>query len=405
MARRWMNVYLSLTSLLRFGVGLHFATYVLFLRSRGLNLWEVNLVNAWFAGALIVFEFPTGLIADVWGRKSSTITACLISCVGFLVYAFSESFWDFVAAEVILAMGSACATGAADAWIVDLMKHHDPNVDLTPLFTRGNYLQRLSGLAGAVAGGYLSEISLMIPWIGAGVTELLVAGLYFFLLPESYFIPAGGNIRTHLQKGVLVATGALRKGVQRPALRTLMVTGLLTAFCMQPINMYWQPFYQGALPGGSAFGWFFAGASIFSIAGVWLSGKIAQKHPGNIFSYFFANQILVGIFLVAAACAGPWAAVSIALFLTHEIGRGANGFYTDLLLNRHTDSEDRASQLSLDALTGDVGMIAGLVASGFVAEHWSIGSSWMLFSAFFIATNIVLWKKNHGAISAPVGSG
>ena len=391
MAKRLMWIYLSLGSVLRFGVGLHFATYVLFLRSRGLDLWEVNLVNAWFAGALILFEFPTGLIADVWGRKLSTAIACFISAAGFIVYGLSQSFWGFVVAEAILALGAACSTGATDAWIVDLLKYHDPQIDLKPLFTRSNYFSKFFGLAGAVVGGYLSEISLTIPWFGAGIAEVMVGVLYLTVLPESYFIPSNGGFRSRISEGFRLAREALRKSHTKPVLRVLLVVGFVNAFCFQPFNMYWQPFYENAFTRGSVFGWFFAGISFFSMMGVWIAGKLVSESTSGTLARFYSTQIIIAGLLIAAALVGPWPFVSVSFFLLHEIGRGGYGVYTDTLLNRFADSKDRASQLSLNALTGDVGMVLGLVISGFLAEQWSVGATWVLFALVLIGAYSVLW--------------
>jgi len=391
MAKRLMWIYLSLGALLRFGVGLHFATYVLFLRSRGLDLWEVNLVNAWFAGALILFEFPTGLIADIWGRKLSTAVACFISAAGFIVYGLSQSFWGFVGAEVILALGAACSTGATDAWIVDLLKYHDPQVDLRPLFTRSNYLDKFFGLAGAVIGGYLSEISLTIPWFGAGIMEIIVGILYLTVLPESYFVPSAAGFAARVSEGLCLAREALRKSHTRPILRVLLVVGLVNAFCFQPFNMYWQPFYESAFARGSVFGWFFAGISLFSMVGVWIAGKLISGNTSVTLARFYSTQIVIAVLLIAAAWAGPWPLISVAFFLLHEIGRGGYGVYTDTLLNRFADSKDRASQLSLNALMGDAGMVLGLVISGFLAERWSVGVTWVIFALLLASIYGVFW--------------
>src|SRR3989344_7989541 len=103
--KQTFRCYLMLSFLTKFGISFIAAVYVTFLMSQGLNLFEVNMVNFVFFITMFVCEIPTGAIADVFGRKTSFVCSCFLYAVGMFVYAASQSFWGFVLAEMISAVG------------------------------------------------------------------------------------------------------------------------------------------------------------------------------------------------------------------------------------------------------------------------------------------------------------
>ena len=60
------------------GLSVISAIYVTYLIKNGLDLFQVNLVNAIFFFTLFVCEIPTGAFADLFGRKKSFVIACVL---------------------------------------------------------------------------------------------------------------------------------------------------------------------------------------------------------------------------------------------------------------------------------------------------------------------------------------
>ena len=116
---RTERVYYLLTCVWRIAWSALGPTYGLFLLDRGLDLLQLNLVLAVYLITICLFEVPTGAIADVFGRKASFLLSCLVRALAFGLYFYSNTFSEFVVAEVIDAVGTTLATGAFDAWAVD----------------------------------------------------------------------------------------------------------------------------------------------------------------------------------------------------------------------------------------------------------------------------------------------
>ena len=169
MIKSTIRLYLLFGLLTHLGISFISATYVVFLISRGLNLFEVNLVNLVFFTTIFIWEIPTGAVADVFGRKISFIVSCFLLSVSFFIYAASYSFWGFALAEAIGAIGTTFGSGAFQAWLVDKLKHHNYGGALIPVFVREQQIKQGAGIAGAIAGAFLADKDITFPWIAGGI--------------------------------------------------------------------------------------------------------------------------------------------------------------------------------------------------------------------------------------------
>ena len=84
-----------------------------------MSMAEVGIINFMFMVGIFFLEIPTGVVADLFGRKISVIWGVVFAGIGCFVYYFSYSFWLFVTAELVIALGHCFISGALDAWVKD----------------------------------------------------------------------------------------------------------------------------------------------------------------------------------------------------------------------------------------------------------------------------------------------
>ena len=124
MIKKTTNIFYLVTAISEFFTAFHFGTYVLFLLSHQLTIFEVSLVNMVFMTTMFLLEVPTGAVADIFGRRFSYLLSNLVIAAGFLFYGFSGTLVGFMLAEAILALGATLTSGALDAWFVDSLKFY-----------------------------------------------------------------------------------------------------------------------------------------------------------------------------------------------------------------------------------------------------------------------------------------
>ena len=391
--KQWGIVWIFWTvgGLREFGMSFFATTYVLFLLSRGLNLFEANLVNTVFFVTLFLFEIPTGVIADVYGRRISVIIAYVIKAIGMGLYFISHSFWACALAEGISAIGMTFATGAFDAWLVDEIKTHGYRENTRWIFSRGQQIGKLAGLVAALVGSWLGSIDLAIPWIAASASLSVGALVAICAMREDSF-----QKRTYSWNAGWSEMGkTFRAGLtyvrQSSTMRFLIVMGLVQSFSVMAANMQWAPWFSGLLGETKTLGFVWWGITIAIVLGSELATKAVKLVQSEKWA-LIATNIAIGIGIAFATLFGNFA-VGISVFLFHELSRGMYRPLKDAYLNANIPSEQRATLISFDAMAFHIGGALGLVVSGALANSFGIPIAWivsgtvLIIGTFMVAMN------------------
>jgi len=147
-SRKVRNVYLALNLFIWLPTALIVGINTLFLLDGGLTNVEAFAANAFYTVGLAVFELPTGMVADTWGRRTSFLLGASTQLVGNLLYVgmwyIKAPFWGWALASLLLGLGYTFFSGALEAWLVDSLKRTKYDEDLDPIFAKG---QIISGAA------------------------------------------------------------------------------------------------------------------------------------------------------------------------------------------------------------------------------------------------------------------
>lgn len=364
-----------------------FATYAVFLRAAGLNLWQLNLVNAIFMFSMFILEIPTGVFADMVGRKRSFVFSCVILSVSFLAYYFATGFYWFVLAEIIGAIGMTFASGAFEAWMVDSVKARDRNYDMTHAFTRFTQIEQIGVILGVIIGGYAGKINLALPWLMSSIGLLLLGVYAERRMDES---PVGQNDESSPEKPKLAVlikesvvmfrdNGSIRK-----------ITGL--AFCFSfacvAANMYWAIRLTEDLQVNQAhLGWIFSLFMIMMAFGSQAATKIANRIKNEIGAINLSFSLLAAG-ISGAAIGGSVGAV-LPLLMVHQFARGVYRPIKQNYTNECIPSDKRATILSMQSMIEGLAAFLGLLVSGFIADHYGVRGAWL--AAAGIISMPVIW--------------
>lgn len=95
---------------------------ILFFLEKGIDYLKIGLLYSIREIAIILLEIPSGLIADVLGRKKTLMTAFLFYAISFGIFYFSNHYVFMVIAMVIYAVADAFRTGIHKAMIFHYLK-------------------------------------------------------------------------------------------------------------------------------------------------------------------------------------------------------------------------------------------------------------------------------------------
>src|ERR687897_2391338 len=118
-ARRVQRIYLTLMLLSTLSASFIWGINTLFLLDAGLNNVEAFAANAFFTAGMVIFEVPTGVIADTWGRRISYLLGALTLLLSTLLYLLMwqahASFLGWAIASILLGFGFTFFSGATQA--------------------------------------------------------------------------------------------------------------------------------------------------------------------------------------------------------------------------------------------------------------------------------------------------
>ncbi|MFA7193938.1 MAG: MFS transporter [Candidatus Paceibacterota bacterium] len=388
MINKTIKEYYLLVFLNSASMGFIASTYAMFLISNGLNLFQVNLVNFVFFLTLFIAEIPTGAFADVFGRKKSYLMSRLIMLCGFLVYYFSNNFAGFITAEFVIAVGCTFASGAFRAWFVDKLKHHGYTESLRNIFSRSAQISQLAVVAAGLFGAWISDISIKLPF----VCSIITFGISFVVaifLKEDYFVPQKFSFRDGFDAMKNTVKSSINYGVKNKNVRFVLLVVMVMVFSVQPLNMYWQPFFAENLSGRTELGFVFVGIPLSLMLGAFFVPRLLKFIPNEKLALSF-SQIGIGLMVVVTSLIGFPA--SLVMFFAHEVFRGMFNPLKDAYLHDQIPSKERATIESFDSMFHHFGGAVGLLVSGFLAVRLGIHWTWFSFGSFLIAfTVLVIW--------------
>src|SRR3712207_6107055 len=167
-ARKIQRIYLTLTLGNTLATSFIWGINTLFLLDAGLSNLEAFAANAFFTAGMVLFEIPTGVVADVRGRRTSYLLGTLVlsgsTLLYYLLWVTHGPFWQWAVVSMLLGLGFTFFSGAVEAWLVDALTATGFTGNLETVFGRAEVVGGAAMLVGAVGGGVLAQAtSLGVP--------------------------------------------------------------------------------------------------------------------------------------------------------------------------------------------------------------------------------------------------
>jgi MFS family permease len=381
-ARRVQRTYLLLTLLSTLAASFIWGINTLFLLDAGLNNAEAFAANAFFTAGMVIFEVPTGVLADMWGRRVAYLlgaTTLLLSTLLYLgMWKMHAPLWGWAIASILLGLGFTFFSGATEAWLVDALAFSGFKESLESVMARGQVVSGAAMLTGSVAGGYIAQVTdLGVPYVIRSALLALTLVAAFFLMKDLGFSPDRSKSAVAEIKSVVQAS--LDHGWRNPPVRWLM----LAALCAGGVDIFafyaLQPYLLELYGDTRAFG--IAGLAAAIVAGTEMIAGLIVPRARRWFSR--RTHVLMLASLIGVAClaligltSSFW--VAIALLVVWGFTFSAGVPIRQAYLNGIIPSQQRATVLSFDNLMASAGGVVAQPALGRAADVWGYPSAYVL---------------------------
>ncbi|MDX6606418.1 MAG: hypothetical protein QOD14_958 [Solirubrobacterales bacterium] len=354
----------------------------IFLLDAGLSNLQAFAANAFFTGGMVIFEVPTGIVADTIGRRTSyllgTLTLSAASLFYVLLWQIEAPFWEWAIASLLLGLGFTFFSGAVEAWLVDALTATGYTGKLEAVFGRGQILTGVGMLGGSVAGGFIAQqISLGAPFVLRAAILLVMFVVAFRLMHDVGFTPEKrGKPLADMRK---VASNSIEYGWRVPAVKWLMVEALFTGgvgiyafYALQPylLELYGDPHaYQ------------IAGLAAAIVAGAQILGGIAAPRIRGLFRRrTSALLVMAGLSVITLVMIGSIQSFWPVIGFTTIWGLlfAATMPIRQTYINGMIPSQQRATILSFDSMMSSTGGVWAQPVLGKAADVWGYAQSYVL---------------------------
>jgi MFS family permease len=339
-------------------------------------------VNAAYTVTQVIFEVPTGVIADTLGRRASyllavgTILISTLLYVGFGLAGYGP--WPFAAASALLGIGYTFYTGAVDAWMVDALHSVGYEGRLEPIFARYGITFGVFMLVGTTLGGFLGQVDLWIPYVARAVVLVPAFLLGLLVMRDLGFEARPLTLGSFGHETRRIATAGVTFGLRDRVVRFIMFATLVQGVFFMYGFYSWQKYFLDLL--GRDLVWvtgvIAALVGVTQIGGNLLVGRLTARIPDRGLILMVCTGVSTVAIIGAALVQQFW--VAVPLYLVSTAAFGISMPVKQGWLNSRIPSQQRATIISLDALFGDAGSTVGQVGLGWLSQAVSIPVAWLV---------------------------
>ena len=349
----------------------------LMLLARGATIETISLIIGLYSVTVIAAEFPSGVIADLYGRKTSFLLSCVLYLISYSMFFFSRSAVILLIGMVVNGLSRAFSSGSIEALMIDHAT--DQCCPLERVTARLAILESAGLAGGALVGGLLAEVGERFSF-NLGVNILITVIILFLtvlFVHETPRIKAEHVATTHRQLFHKQVRESLSFAKLGGTVRILLIFFLLMGFALSAIEVYWQPALEAYQPVYWLFGAVSFGGFAFVIFGSWVAEKLLRKHPKAGVGLLLLLKAPLGLGLILFSFVRSEYSL-VGFYLGLYLLIGSSNVVESTLLNQIVPSSHRASILSLFSLVLQIGGVLASLGGFLVSTYSRYQNMWLL---------------------------
>ncbi len=359
------------------------ALWVSYLAYKGLTLVEIGLCESVFHIASLLFEVPTGIIADRFGRKLSRILGVLSRIIYLSLLLYVDNIGLAMFSFIFAALSYNLDSGADSAFVYDSMVETGHQAHFAKVQGYREVVFQTASTVGIMIGGILADVSYSLAIsaaIGTFVLGLLIA--LFFKEPSAY---------EKREKHTLVSLSkiAISTLKNQPILTGIMFYGALFSAVAATFFLYLGTYLRGQGYSLTLISFWYMINTIGSIIAALFVSRLIKRFDLKLILYV-SLVMAVTFFLMPIL---PWGFV--AFFF---MGGMESIMYVTIThhINRQIGSEVRATILSVNSMAYSVIMVILFPVFGAIGDFYGMELAFFLSAILMgiFVLGFLFWQKS-----------
>lgn len=343
--------------------------WVAILAARGYSLVEIGIAETIFHATSLIFEIPSGVLADVFGRKKMLIVSSIMRMVANVIMILSQNLFMVCLSIAFHALSYNFASGAGDALAYDSLKMAERENEFERYEANQLTIYRLCSGVSTLCAGF----ALFLGYKIAYGTDLMMCAMQMFVL-ASLCEAFAGKPKREGESGKIGKLGREVFLCFRECFLFLKNSGkvvklMLCNSLVGAVDILLLFFLQAKLPEKAIPGWGLGLALLFMEMGGIVGAKLILRAPGLKYKSVFAIATACVLTGFLAAHSKMYIVVTLGGFFA-AMGDDALQVRTNAILQDMFPSKQRATLTSIESFTFSAVMIVLSPFAGIVFSYW-----------------------------------
>lgn len=354
--------------------------WIIYLVIKGFNYLDIALFEVFFHISSLLFEIPTGVIADIFGRKFSRILGITIYLVYILIIVLTDDFGWISFGFILCGISYTLESGAGEALVYDSLLEEGMEDQFMKVNGRKEVILQSAAFSALMIAGLIADIQYELVFLITGIFYLF--GLISILFMKEVKIEHNRtSIFALLKNQFYVSTKVVLKNKRLFMLimiGAMMLAPITTIFFFIQSRMYELEFSLPIITMILGMHAFFA-----AMGGV-AAQKLEKKYGEKKILFFVPIFIVLCFWLLNT---GKYMVIPFII-----VGFFDSVFYVVLsdYINKIVSSNIRASVLSFFGMAFSFVMIFIFYIVGFVGHYVSLQMAFLVLGVFVTIFYVIL---------------
>lgn len=375
-----------------FKVGLMTPILVLMMLSKGVALEQVGIVSAIMSICVIVFEVPSGVFSDRFGRRKIYFIALFFEAVSICIVFLGNSLSGVILGFGMYGVARAFSSGSIESLYIDHFINTRGKEALHRLITIMNISEAGGLAAGAMLGGLIpifwkNSFPGLNLYNGNLVLQFIVIVFLFML---TLFTPYKDQQTDHVSMNTLLKE-SLDFLLNSRVIQLLLLGTFVWGFVFNGVEIFWQPRLKDIIDNESStwiFGVVNSGYFMASILGSLVIGLILSKIKQLNYIIMAILRLCLGASIILLSMQNQLLGFTFFFILI----MGFNGMLNvpeGTAINLNVPEDKRASLLSMSSFLMQMGGAIGAIIYSVLLLKLSVGGIWVIAGIVFALSSLI----------------
>ncbi|MDD5749871.1 MAG: MFS transporter [Patescibacteria group bacterium] len=370
---------------------------VLFFQDLGLSYSQIFWIFTIGSAFAFLIEIPTGIFADVYGKRQSIIISKFLIFISFVAFGFSSGFWTLLVANLLYEFGKSFRSGTETAYVYNYLSENKGSPSYTLVKANQKFYARISEAIAAILGGLVaSRLGFSLVFFLAALPAFVnFAQALTWEQIKEYESQAKKTLASHLS----LARKALLEIWQSRVVRIIVFNFAIFTAAFFALEKFTQPYMKSVGIELQYFGFIYSAFLLLIAFLARYAYKLEEKFGSIKIMNYLSLISFIPLLILGLGYSAIW---GVGLFFFVLMVENIRSPIANNLFHQNISSDSRATTGSILEMFKSSIRLIFLPAIGYLADFYSMTIAILLLSLVVLINGLVFWIPKNAKEIDPV---